>query len=168
MSLYSSQVTSNFRVISEATKPAMRDLVRVLVADNDPITGRLLVSIGEKEGYQVVVVEDGREAYRMLKSDGGFNAAVFDMAMPHVEGVEIVRYMKSEKRLMQIPIVVVANAHGLKLIPECFAAGAMAFLPKPFSAEQLRRTVRLAMGSQLSKTANLGREGLRQAVRQAA
>jgi CheY-like chemotaxis protein len=133
----------------------MREPARVLVADNDPTTGRGLISIGEKEGYQVITVADGREAYRMLKSDGNFQVAVFDMAMPQLDGVEIVRYMKTEKRLMRIPIVIVAGKQGLKLIAECFAAGAIAFLPKPFTTEQLRRTLRMALSScQSSKRSN--------------
>jgi CheY-like chemotaxis protein len=133
----------------------MREPGRVLVADNDPTTGRRLISIGEKEGYQVITVADGREAYRMLKSDGNFQVAVFDMAMPQLNGVEIVRYMKTEKRLMRIPIVIVAGNQGLKLIAECFAAGAIAFLPKPFTTEQLRRTLRMAVSScQSSKRSN--------------
>jgi CheY-like chemotaxis protein len=167
MSLYNSQVTSNFRMVSEATTLGVREPARVLVADNDPTTGRRLISIGEKEGYQVITVEDGREAYRILKSDGDFRVAVFDMAMPHLEGVEIVRYMKTEKRLMRIPIVIVAGQHGLKFISECFAAGAIAFLPKPFTSEQLQRTLRMAIGSQTSKRSNARLEGFRQTLRTA-
>jgi CheY-like chemotaxis protein len=139
---------STQRGVSEATTERMREPARVLVADNDPITGRLLLAIGAKEGYTVVTVEDGREAYRVLKSDANFSAAVFDMTVPHLDGVEIVRYMKTEKRLMRIPVVVLAGAQGLKLITECFAAGAIAFLPKPFTTEQLRRTLRMAISSQ--------------------
>src|SRR6202140_339295 len=97
MSLSNSQVTSNLRIVSAATAHGMREPARVLVADNDPTTGRRLISIGDKEGYHVVTVEDGREAYRMLKQNGDFRAVVFDMTMPHLQGVEIVRYMKSEK-----------------------------------------------------------------------
>jgi two-component system OmpR family response regulator len=129
----------------------MPEPARVLVADNDPSTRRLLISIAEKEDYTIVTVEDGREAYRVLKLDGNFSVAVFDMTVPNLDGVEIVRYMKTEKRLMQIPVVVLAGAEGLKLIAECFAAGAMAFLPKPFTTEQLRRTLRMAINSQAGK-----------------
>jgi len=150
MSLYDSIGTSDLRVVSETVAHGKRVPVRVLVADKDTSTGRLLLSFGEREGYRVVTVDDGREAYRMLKSDGDFKAVVFDIALPHVEGVEIVRYMKSEKRLMHIPIVVLAGEGGLKFISECFSAGAIAFLPKPFTTEQLRRTLHMAIGSQPS------------------
>lgn len=154
MSLYKSRVTSNVRIVPAGTTLGMREPARVLVADTDPSTGRRLIAIAAKEGYQVITVEDGREAYRMLKSDGDFQVAVFDMAMPHLEGVEIVRYMKTEKRLMRIPIVIVAGDQGLRLITECFAAGAIAFLPKPFTTQQLQRTLRMAISSQSSKRSN--------------
>jgi chemosensory pili system protein ChpA (sensor histidine kinase/response regulator) len=103
----------------------------------------------------------------LLKSDSAFGAAVLGMDMPNLEGVEIVRYMKTEKRLKGIPIVVIAGAHGLKLIAECFAAGAMSFLPKPFSTEQLRRTLRMAINSQSAKTAGVRLEKFRHTLREA-
>jgi DNA-binding NtrC family response regulator len=120
----------------------------VLVVDDDASTAALLSTVGEREGYQVVGVADGREAYRMLKSTADFAAAVFNMTMPHLNGVDIVRYMKTEKRLMRIPVIIVAGNHGLKLISDSFAAGALAFLPKPLTTEKLAQTVRLAINSQ--------------------
>ena len=128
---------------------------RILVADDDPLTGQLLAAISEKEGYRVVSVSDGREAYRLLKSDADFKAAVFNMTMPHLEGVDIIRYMKTEKRLMRIPVVVVSGAKDLKLIAESFAAGATLFLPKPFTSDQLQRSLRIALSSQSSQRAEV-------------
>ena len=86
--------------------------VRVLAADDDPTSGQLLAAIGQIQGYEVVSVADGRQAYRILKSDANSAAGVFNMTMPHVKGVEIVRYMKTEKRLMRIPVILVAGEHG--------------------------------------------------------
>ena len=120
---------------------------RVLVADDDPLTSELLTSIAEQEGYRVVSVTDGREAYRVLKADADFKAAVFNMMMPHLEGVDIVRFMKTEKRLMRIPVVIVTGERGLKLIADSFAAGAALFLPKPFTTDQLQRALRIALSS---------------------
>jgi len=131
--------------------PEWRESARLLVADADPFTGRLLASIGGSESYQIVSVEDGREAYQTLKSDGDFKAVILNATLPNVEGVEIVRYMKTEGRLMHIPIVVLGGVGGLKLISECFAAGAIAFLIKPFSAEHLRRTLQMAISNQAAK-----------------
>lgn len=125
---------------------------RVLVADEDPATGNLLTSIAEQEGYQVVSVSDGREAYRILKADTNFQAAIFNMTMPHLDGIDIVRFMKTEKRMMRIPVVLVAGEPGLKHIVNSFAAGAVAFLAKPFTTEQLQRTLRIALNSRGQQT----------------
>lgn len=123
------------------------DLPRVLVADNDPLTSQLMASLSAKGGYRVVSVSDGREAYRLLKTDADFKVAIFNMMMPHLEGVDIVRYMKTEKRLMRIPVIVVSGEQGLRTVTESFAAGAIAFLSKPFNADLLQRTLNIALSS---------------------
>jgi CheY-like chemotaxis protein len=140
--------TVTVKTVSEALFPTLLKPARVLVVDDDPITAALLSTVGKREGYQVVSVRDGREAYRILKSTADFAAAVFNMTMPHLDGVDLVRHMKTEKRLMRIPVVIVAGDHGLKLITDSFAAGALAFLSKPLTTEKLAQTVRLAIGSQ--------------------
>ena len=129
---------------------------RILVADDDPITARLLTTIGEREGYQVVSVNNGRDAYRMLKSNADFAAAIFNMTMPNLGGADLIRHMKTEKRLMRIPVVIVAGDDGLKLIADTFAAGALAFLPKPFTTEKLAQIVRLVLSQTTRRKTNEG------------
>lgn len=124
---------------------------RVLVADDDPLTSQMLTAIAAKEGYQVISVTDGREAYRLLKSDADFKITIFNMTMPNLRGLDIVRYMKTEKRLMRIPVLVVSGESGLKQMSDSFAAGATMFLSKPFSSDQLQRTLRIALSSRESQ-----------------
>ena len=57
---------------------------RVLVADDDPMTVRMLTAIVETEGYRVVAAKDGREALGILHRDAHFSAAILDMMMPHL------------------------------------------------------------------------------------
>jgi CheY-like chemotaxis protein len=118
---------------------------RVLVADDDPVTTSLVTSVASNEGYKVVSVSDGREAFRILMADADFKVALFDTRMRNLEGLEIVRYMKTEKRLMRIPVVVVTDEQGTKQMVDSFAAGATVFLQKPFTTEQLQRTLRVAL-----------------------
>ena len=120
---------------------------RILVADDDPVIRHLITSIVKKEGYTVVVTNDGREAYRILQSDAGFSAAIFDMMMPHLEGIDIIRYMRTEKRLMRIPIIMISSDRNPQLMPDSFAAGATVFLSKPFTTEQLRTTLGMILSN---------------------
>jgi CheY-like chemotaxis protein len=159
MSTQSSKVTGILQRDLAVALFGTGEAPRILVADDDPITALSLISSGKTEGYQVVSVDDGREAYRMLKSNSDFAAAVFNLTMANLGGVDLVRYMKTEKRLMRIPVVIVAGNQGLKLIGDSFAAGAIAFLPKPFTTEKLAWTVRLAIRSQIAQKQTYKRLG---------
>jgi CheY-like chemotaxis protein len=105
-----------------------------------------VTTILEKEGYTVITARDGREAYKLLQEDQGFTAAVFDVVMPHISGPELVRYMKTEKRLMKIPVMMMTAEQDPKLSSDSFAAGAVVFLPKPFTTAQLQIMLRMLIG----------------------
>jgi len=120
---------------------------RVLVADDDPVMRKLVTRAIQRTGLVVVTASDGREAYRILQSDAGFKAAVFDMMMPHLKGLDVIRYMRTEKRLMRIPIMIISAEQDIKLMANSFAAGATAFLPKPFTPEQIRNTLHMLVGN---------------------
>src|SRR5713101_7116361 len=116
---------------------------RILVADDDPAILRLVTAILEKEGYAVVGARDGREAYKALQDDVGFTAAVFDVVMPQIAGPDLVRYMKTEKRFMKIPVMMMTAEQDPKLSTDSFTAGAVVFLPKPFTTTQLQTMLRM-------------------------
>ena len=133
------------------SNPVTKDARRIIVADDDPAILRLVTTILEKEGYTVVTARDGREAYKILQSDPNFTAAVFDVVMPHISGPELVRYMKTEKRLMRIPVMMMTAEQDPKLSSDSFAAGAVVFLPKPFTTAQLQIMLRMLIGKSGSR-----------------
>src|SRR5205814_9255122 len=116
---------------------------RILVADDDPAILRLVTTILEKEGFSVVSVRDGREAYKALQDDVGFTAAGLDVVMPQITGPELVRFMKTEKRFMKIPVMMMTAEQDPTLPTDSFAAGAVVFLPKPFTTTQLQTMLRM-------------------------
>ncbi len=119
---------------------------RVLVADDDPAILRLVKTILEKENYEVVAARDGREAYKILQADHNFTAGIFDVVMPHISGPELVRFMKTEKRLMNIPVMMMTAEQDPKLSSDSFSAGAVVFLPKPFTTAQLNIMLQMLVG----------------------
>jgi two-component system response regulator MtrA len=119
---------------------------RILVADDDPAILRLIETILEKENYSVVSVRDGREAYKILQNDPDFTAAILDVVMPHISGPELVRYMKTEKKLSSIPVMMMTAEQDPKLSSDSFAAGAVVFLPKPFTTTQLQIMLQMLIG----------------------
>lgn len=116
---------------------------QVLIADDDPAILRLVKAIVEKEGFTVLAARDGKEAYKLLQSGEPLAAAIFDVVMPYIQGTELVRYMQSEKRLMKIPVIMMTAEQNPRLSSESFSAGAIAFLPKPFTSSQLQTMLRM-------------------------
>jgi len=119
---------------------------RVLVADDDPAILRLVTTILEKEGLTVVGARDGKEAYKALQEHSDITAAVFDVVMPQIPGPELVRYMRTEKRFNNIPVMMMTAEQDPKLSRDSFAAGAVVFLPKPFTTAQLQTMLRMLIG----------------------
>src|SRR5215210_3154631 len=124
---------------------------RMLVADDDPAILRLIATILEKENFKVVTARDGREAYKALQSDPNFTAAILDVVMPHISGTELVRYMKSEERLRRIPVMMMTAEQDPKLSSDSFSAGAVVFLPKPFTTAQLQIMLQMLIGKKTSE-----------------
>ena len=121
------------------------------MADDDPAILKLVKTILEKEGYQVVGARDGREAYKILQNDPDFTAGIFDVVMPHISGPELVRFMKTEKRLMKIPVMMMTAEQDPKLSSDSFSAGAVVFLPKPFTTAQLHIMLQMLVGKASSQ-----------------
>ena len=124
---------------------------RILIADDDPVIRHMVTRFVELEGCQPVVATDGGEAYRLLQTDANFSGAIFDMVMPHLEGIDLMRFMRTEKRLMRIPVMMITSEKDLKLLANSFAAGVSIFLPKPFTTEQFQSTFRLLLNQQSEK-----------------
>jgi CheY-like chemotaxis protein len=116
---------------------------QILVADDDPAILRLVKAVVETEGFTVITARDGKEAYKILQSGEPFAAAIFDVVMPYIQGTELVRYMQSEKRLMKIPVIMMTAEQNPRLSSDSFAAGAVAFLPKPFTNSQLKMMLKM-------------------------
>jgi CheY-like chemotaxis protein len=124
----------------------------VLIADDDPAILWLVRTLVEGEGFSAVTAMDGKEAYRVLKSERKIIAAIVDVMMPYIQGTELVRFMQSDERFKQIPVIMMTAEQSPKLPSKSFAAGAVAFLPKPFTNTQLRTILRtFAKKSQAGK-----------------
>ena len=127
---------------------------RVLVADDDALTLRMVTAIVETQGYQVVAVKDGREALRILQQDAEFSAAIFDMMMPHVQGLDLILYMKRDERLRSIPVGMITAEQDPKIWDNGVAAGASVFLPKPFTPPQVQMMLRMLVSKSIPLRSN--------------
>jgi len=70
--------------------------------------------------------------------------------MPYLEGIDVIRYMRTEKRLMRIPVMMITSEQDLKVMTNSFAAGASVYLPKPFNPEQLQTTLSMLFSTRIT------------------
>src|SRR4051794_32296557 len=71
--------------------------MKILIADDDPVSGRLLQSYLQKWGYEVTAARDGAEAWRLFE-DGPFPMVITDWMMPELDGPELIRRIRSARR----------------------------------------------------------------------
>ncbi len=115
---------------------------RVLVADDDPAILHLITSVLESEGLSVIAASDGKSAYKILRSGTPIQAVVLDVMMPYIGGTEILKFMQTDERFKLIPVIVMTGEQDPRLSSNNFEAGAIAFLPKPFTNAQLKLIVK--------------------------
>jgi sigma-B regulation protein RsbU (phosphoserine phosphatase) len=104
-------------------------------ADRDVLSQRL-----RREGYDVVVAEDGRQALELLAA-GAFDLVLLDIVMPGMDGYEILRQIKSDDRLRNIPVIMITALSEMGSVARSIEMGAEDYLPKPFDPVLLKARI---------------------------
>jgi len=126
---------------------------KILIADDEVYMLRLLEMTFKKGGYTVVTSRDGQEALARAASDGP-QLIVLDIMMPGLDGLGALRQLKGNPATSNIPVVVLsAKGHALTKV-EAELAGAVLFLAKPFSPNQLLSEVQKILAPPAAGTAN--------------
>jgi two-component system cell cycle response regulator len=136
--------------------------MKILVADDDPVSRRLMQRMLERNGYEVVVAEDGRAASEELTSDAGPRLALVDWMMPELDGPGVCREVRSKVDGPYVYIVLLTSKQSNKDIVEGLEAGADDYLTKPCNPAELK--ARLLTGRrilQLEEKLVEAREGMR-------
>lgn len=118
--------------------------MKILIADDDSITRRLLETILTKWGYQVMIAQNGDEAWRALQGEGAPKLAILDWMMPGLDGVEICRRARQRIDAPYVYMMLLTSKIRKEDIIEGMDAGADDYLTKPFNRHELE--VRLRAG----------------------
>jgi len=122
-------------------------LKRILLAEDNPKDVELSMSALEEHNLanEVVVVRNGAEALDYLYRRGSFasrpegNPAVvlLDLKMPKVDGMEVLRQMKSDEQMKVVPIVVLTSSREEQDLVKSYKLGVNAYVVKPINFQQL-------------------------------
>ena len=112
---------------------------RVLICDDEPLLRQLMrvALVGDYTFEEAATVEESIERAGSFRPD----VALVDVMMPGGSGLEIIRYMKGDTELRHARCVVISAFSGETDRQEATAAGAEAFVAKPFDPDELSRTV---------------------------
>lgn len=109
---------------------------RVLVADDDPdIVGLVRIRL-EMAGHEVVTVADGEEAWAAILTTLP-DLVVLDVSMPRLDGLDLTRRLRDHATTAALPVLILTAAVQAADAERAIAAGANAYVKKPFSPREL-------------------------------
>ena len=130
---------SNFGVSAEILEQTKS--MKVLVVDDSKTLRRILIRELNSIGItNISEAGDGNEAVERLRVES-FDLMLLDMEMPELDGLGVLKVVKSTPELSYLPVIIVSSAEDFDRIVECIQVGAEDYLPKPFNAVLLRARV---------------------------
>ncbi len=121
-------------------------VMRVLIADDDPVSRHLLSRTLAQWGYEVSAARDGTEAWRLFE-ERDHPLVILDWVMPGLDGLELVRRIRANSRRGYVYTILLTASSNKGEVVEGLAAGADDFVTKPFDRDELR--VRLRTGERI-------------------
>jgi len=119
----------------------MKTFKRILLAEDDPKDVELTVNALSEYNLanDIFIVHDGAEALDYLYRRGAFAhepvgnpiAILLDLKMPKVDGIQVLRQIKSDKNLQTIPVVILTSSRESQDLQTCYQLGVNAYVVKP-------------------------------------
>lgn len=110
---------------------------RILIVEDSPTMRQLLVfALRRLKNVEIVEAQDGMDGLRKVSSDH-FDIALIDINMPVMDGLKLIRLMRSEETLKDIPIVVITTEGASEDRERALGLGANEYLTKPIQANRV-------------------------------
>ena len=118
-----------------------------MVADDDRIVRRIVVTKLSGLGYDVTAVEDGRETLDLLEDGHVPDLLITDSNMPRMNGLQLTRALRAspDPNLSTLPIIMLTSRQGEQDILEGLETGLDDYIIKPFSPDELAARVRTTL-----------------------
>lgn len=112
--------------------------MNILIAEDDPVSGRILQKTLTAWGYDVLVATDGGVAWDILQQPDAPSLAILDIMMPEMDGCEVCRKVRQLPSLIQPYLILLTALSSKKDLVKGIQAGANEYLTKPFHRAELK------------------------------
>lgn len=117
--------------------------MRLLIAEDDPVSRRMLDAMCRSWGYEVTAVEDGKAALGILLSDSAPSLVILDWMMPEIDGLEVLKQVRARAPEKPSYIIVLTARAKKDDIVRALDAEADDYVIKPFDYHELRARIRV-------------------------
>ena len=121
--------------------------MKILIAEDDPISRRLLESFLNNWGYDVLITSDGGAAWEAMQNPDAPSLVISDWMMPNMNGLELCGNIRAMKKSRYTYFIILTTKANKQDVVEGLQAGADDFLIKPFDQNELR--YRLKIGERI-------------------
>lgn len=118
----------------------------MLVVEDDPDLGDAIVTFLKEEGLDAKLARDGDQAMRLLDQLHP-SAMILDLMMPRRDGFSVLRELRADGRIGNLPVIVVTAIFGLSERLYATELGAADYVTKPFELDELLERVRNVLAS---------------------
>jgi chemosensory pili system protein ChpA (sensor histidine kinase/response regulator) len=133
--------------------PARSKKPLVLVVEDDPDLGDTIVSFLKEEGLDAKLARDGDQAMRLVDQLSP-SAMILDLMMPRRDGFSVLRELRADGRISNLPVIVVTAIFGLSERLYATELGAADYVTKPFELDELLERVRNVLASRNEEPAS--------------
>jgi two-component system cell cycle response regulator len=119
--------------------------MKILVADDDPVSLRIMERTLEKSGYEVVTVDNGRQAAAELSKEDGPRLALIDWMMPGLDGPGVCRVVRARTHDAYVYIMLLTSKQLTEDVVKGLEAGADDYLTKPCHPAELKARLRTGL-----------------------
>ena len=130
---------------------APENFMKILVAEDDTVTRKMLSYILEREGYEVLAVSNGKEAWEVLKR-GNIQLVISDWIMPELDGLSLCKRLRRAELLKYVYVIIVTAKNHIEDLIEGLDSGADDFIFKPINRAEL--LVKLKVGERILRLEN--------------
>lgn len=117
----------------------------ILIVEDSSTTRALIRAVIEEMGdFTIIEAGSGFEALKLLPAQP-INIIITDVNMPDINGLELISFIKNNPRYNHIPLIIVSTERSEEDKKRGISLGAMAYITKPFKAQELQETIKQAM-----------------------